>query len=74
MPSQAAVDSSLEAVTEINKLITSDFVAVGYSAAITDTYGNAALLITDQGGVEVPELIVGGTTSIDAETLQYVEA
>ncbi|MFW7830676.1 hypothetical protein [Klebsiella pneumoniae] len=74
MPSQAAVDSSLEAVTEINKLITSDFVAAGYSAAITDPDGNAALLINDRGGVEVPELIVGGTTSIDAETFQYVEA
>ncbi|HHJ4166461.1 TPA: hypothetical protein ACQJJV_006149, partial [Raoultella ornithinolytica] len=74
MPSQAAVDSSLEAVTEINKLITSDFVAAGYSAAITDPDGNAALLITDQAGVEVTELIVGGTTSIDAETFQYVEA
>ncbi|SSN88034.1 flagellar biosynthesis, cell-distal portion of basal-body rod [Klebsiella pneumoniae] len=56
MPSQAAVDSSLEAVTEINKLITSDFVAAGYSAAITDPDGNAALLINDRGGVEVPEL------------------
>lgn len=74
MPSQAAIDSSLKAVSEINQLITSDFVATSYSAALTDPDGNAALLITDKGAVEIPELTVGGTTSTDAETFDYAEA
>ncbi|MFH2398113.1 hypothetical protein ABNF90_27735, partial [Raoultella ornithinolytica] len=74
MPSQAALDSCTAAISDISRLISSDFIGDGHSAAITDPNGNAALLITDGGGVEVTELIVGGTTSIDAETFQYVEA
>ncbi|MFU7838029.1 GDSL family lipase, partial [Raoultella planticola] len=54
MPAQAAVDDALAGVTALNLLITDSYLPQGFSAAITDPEGNAAALINDGGGFEVP--------------------
>ncbi|HGF6051074.1 TPA: hypothetical protein ACF2UE_004500, partial [Klebsiella pneumoniae] len=57
MPSQAAVDDALAGVAALNLLIADSYLPQGYSGAITDQEGNAAALINDEGGFEIPELI-----------------
>ncbi|MFU7837931.1 GDSL family lipase, partial [Raoultella planticola] len=54
MPAQAAVDDALAGVSALNLLITDSYLPQGFSAAITDPEGNAAALINDGGGFEVP--------------------
>ncbi|MCY0049514.1 hypothetical protein LB474_20555, partial [Klebsiella quasipneumoniae] len=63
MPSQAAVDDALAGVAALNLLIADSYLPQGYSGAITDQEGNAAALINDEGGFEIPELIVGDSSS-----------
>ncbi|HHT0205178.1 TPA: SGNH/GDSL hydrolase family protein [Raoultella planticola] len=74
MPAQAAVDDALAGVTALNLLITDSYLPQGYSAAITDPEGNAAALINDGGGFEIPELIVGDSSSAGEDMPVYVEA
>ncbi|MHB5486267.1 hypothetical protein ACYB82_29365, partial [Klebsiella pneumoniae] len=74
MPSQAAVDDALAGVAALNLLITDSYLPQGYSSAITDPNGNAAALINDGGGFEIPELIVGDSSSAGEDMPGYVEA
>ncbi|HHF8142578.1 TPA: hypothetical protein ACPTZN_004747, partial [Klebsiella pneumoniae] len=74
MPSQKAVDEATAGVSALNLLITDSYLPQGYSAAITDHEGNAAALINDGGGFEIPELIVGGSSSAGEDMPGYVEA
>lgn len=74
MPAQAAVDDALAGVSALNLLITDSYLPQGYSAAITDPEGNAAALINDGGGFEIPELIVGDSSSAGEDMPVYVEA
>ncbi|MDW5743400.1 hypothetical protein SBT45_19960, partial [Klebsiella pneumoniae] len=74
MPAQAAVDDALAGVSALNLLITDSYLPQGYSAAITDPNGNAAALINDGGGFEIPELIVGDSSSAGEDMPGYVEA
>ncbi|HFS6048446.1 TPA: hypothetical protein ACH0WN_000375, partial [Klebsiella pneumoniae] len=74
MPSQAAVDDALAGVAALNLLIADSYLPQGYSGAITDQEGNAAALINDEGGFEIPELIVGDSSSAGEDMPGYVEA
>ncbi|MDR4846934.1 SGNH/GDSL hydrolase family protein, partial [Klebsiella pneumoniae] len=74
MPSQAAVDDALAGVAALNLLIADSYLPQGYSAAITDPDGNAAALINDNGGFEIPELIVGDSSSAGEDMPGYVAA
>ncbi|EIW8591208.1 hypothetical protein BIZ24_23750, partial [Klebsiella pneumoniae] len=67
IPLQKSVDA-------LNQLITDSYLPQGYSAAITDHEGNAAALINDGGGFEIPELIVGDSSSAGEDMPVYVEA
>ncbi|MEI3660486.1 SGNH/GDSL hydrolase family protein, partial [Klebsiella pneumoniae] len=74
MPSQKVVDEATEGVSALNQLITDSYLPQGYSAAITDPNGNAAALINDGGGFEIPELIVGDSSFTGEDMPGYVEA
>ncbi|MDZ5991931.1 hypothetical protein U4K77_09550, partial [Klebsiella pneumoniae] len=74
MPSQAAVDDALAGVAALNLLIADSYLPHGYSSAITDPDGNAAALINDNGGFEIPELIVGDSSSAGEDMPGYVAA
>ncbi|MDW5742437.1 hypothetical protein SBT45_15030, partial [Klebsiella pneumoniae] len=74
MPSQEAVDDALAGVAALNLLIADSYLPQGYSGAITDQEGNAAALINDEGGFEIPELIVGDSSSAGEDMPGYVEA
>ncbi|HBS2784661.1 TPA: SGNH/GDSL hydrolase family protein, partial [Klebsiella pneumoniae] len=74
MPSQAAVDDALAGVAALNLLIADSYLPQGYSGAITDQEGNAAALINDDGGIEIPELIVGDSSFTGEDMPVYVEA
>ncbi|MFU7835423.1 SGNH/GDSL hydrolase family protein [Raoultella planticola] len=74
MPSQAVVDEATNGVSALNQLIADSYLPEGYSVAITDPEGNAAALIKDDGGFEIPELIVGDLSFTGEDMPGYVEA
>ena len=74
MPSQEAVDATNQSVSDLNHLISDNYLPEGYSAAITDSDGNAAALITDDGEFEIPVLLVGSAKSTSEDMPGFVEA
>lgn len=74
MPSQAAVDDALAGVAALNLLIADSYLPDGYDGAITDPEGNAAALITDDGGFKVPVLLAGDSSVTEEDMPGYAEA